>query len=85
MNHWNFAKAINENETFCIEGLNIWNYHWECTNKKVEVQGPYEGQVYYFKEYCIRDGDKSVKFVAGEYSNGKMGIYVKDHLSEGNI
>ena len=81
MNYWNFAKAIDENETFYIEGLNIWNYNWECVQKKIEVHGPFEGHVYFFREYRITDGDKSVNFVAGEYSNGKFGIYIKDHLN----
>ena len=50
MVNWKFAKAIDENEEFKINGTNIWNHYWHCVNKKVEVKGPYEGQVYFFKE-----------------------------------
>ena len=50
MTNWKFAKAVNENEEFKIEGLNIWNHYWHCVDKKVEVKGPDNGNVYYFKE-----------------------------------
>lgn len=85
MTQWKFAKALNENEEFKIDQLNIWNFHWHCLNKKVEVVGPYEGQVYYFKQYEIRDGEKKVEFVAGEFLNSKVGIYIKDDLSDHKI
>ena len=38
MAQWKFAKAINENETFKIDGINIWNHYWHCVDKKVEVK-----------------------------------------------
>lgn len=82
MANWKFAKAIDENEEFRINQLNIWNFYWHCVNKKVEVVGPYEGQIYYFKQYEIIEGDKRIEFVAGEFLNSKVGIYVKDDLSD---
>ena len=82
MTNWKFAKAIDENEEFRINHLNIWNFPWHCLNKKVEVSGPYEGQVYYFKHYEITDGTQKIEFVAGEFVNSKVGIYVKDDLAD---
>lgn len=78
MSNWVFSKAIDENETYKINGENIWNHHWHCTDKKVAVVGPYEGQLYYFKEYEIDSSGKKIRFVAGEFLNGKVGIYLKD-------
>ena len=78
MSNWVFSKAIDENETYKINGENIWNHYWHCTDKKVEVIGPYEGQMYYFKEYEIENNGKKIQFVAGEFVNGKVGIYLKD-------
>lgn len=51
----------------------------------MEVKGPYEGHVYYFKEYVIEDKGRKVNFVAGEFSNSKVGIYLKDDLSDGRL
>lgn len=83
MNYWKFAKTIRENEEFRFGGLNIWNHYWHCVNKKVEVTGPDGGNIYFFKEYQIVDNDKTVNFVAGEFSDAKVGDYVKDDLREG--
>ena len=82
MAQWKFAKAINENEAFKIDGTNIWNHYWHCVNKKVEVKGPDGGNVYFFKEYQIVNNDKTINFVAGEFINSKVGIYLKDDLSD---
>ena len=85
MAQWKFAKAISENEAFNIDGINIWNHYKNKENKKVEVKGPYEGNVYFFKEYQIINNDKTINFVAGEFINSKVGIYLKDDLSEGKL
>jgi hypothetical protein len=34
MTHWKFAKAIDENEEFKINQMNIWNFQWHCLEKK---------------------------------------------------
>ena len=82
MAQWKFAKAISENEAFNIDGINIWNHYWHCVNKKVEVERHYEANVYFFKEYQIINNDKTINFVAGEFINSKVGIYLKDDLSD---
>ncbi|MBE2274559.1 MAG: hypothetical protein IAE62_09885, partial [Flavobacteriales bacterium] len=64
-----------------VDGLNIWNHYWNCSDRKIEVRGPFEGQVYFFNEYEIKTPEKTVTFVAGEFSNQKIGIYLKDDLS----
>jgi hypothetical protein len=33
MTHWKFAKAIDENEEFKINQMNIWNFQWHCLEK----------------------------------------------------
>ena len=84
MASWKFAKAIVENEEFKVEGQNIWNHYWHCVNKKVEVKGP-DQNTYYFKEYQIEGNGKKINFVAGEFTDSKVGIYLKDDLSEGKL
>lgn len=78
MEKWKFVDYIQENKECRLDGLNIWNHYWNCTDRKVEVRCPHEGQVYFFKEYKINDGDKEVTFVAGEFSDERVGLYLKD-------
>lgn len=81
MANYKFASIIEVDKEYKLEGLNIWNHYWNCSDRKVEVKGPFEGQVYFFKEYEIKTPEKSVKFVAGEFINGQIGIYIKDEVS----
>lgn len=81
MENWNFVSFIEVNKEYKIEGLNIWNHYWNCSDRKVEVIDPVEGETYYFKEYEIKTSTKKINFVAGEFSNGKIGIYKKEKLS----
>ena len=81
MADWKFASLIEVDKEYKVDGLNIWNHYWNCSDRKIEVRGPFEGQVYFFNEYEIKTPEKSVTFVAGEFSNQKIGIYLKDDLS----
>lgn len=80
MVNWKFRSILIESEEFVLEGLNIWNFHWHCTDRKVQVRDPFEGQVYYFKEYEIQENNKKTSFVVGEFSNGKMGIFINEDV-----
>lgn len=82
MTDWKFDSFIEINKEHRIDGLNIWNHYWHCNDRKVEVKGPFEGQVYFFKEYEIKTPEKKVCFVAGEFVNGQLGIYLKDDLKD---
>ena len=82
MANWKFESFIEVDKEFRIKGLNIWNYHWYCSDRKVEVRCPHEGQVYFFKEYKIKDGEQEVVFVAGEFSNSRVGLYLQDEARE---
>ncbi|HCN12338.1 MAG TPA: hypothetical protein PKC37_00250 [Kaistella sp.] len=81
MADWKFASLIEVDKEYKVDGLNIWNHYWNCSDRKIEVRGPFEGQVYFFNEYEIKTPEKTVTFVAGEFSNQKIGIYLKDDLS----
>lgn len=78
---YKFASVIELNKEYKLDGLNIWNFYWHCSDRNVEVVGPYEGQIYNFKEYEIKTPEKHIFFVAGEFSNGEIGIFVKDELN----
>ena len=85
MSKWKFASFIEVDKEYRVEGINIWNHYWHCSDRSVEVFGPFEGQVYNFKQYEINTDDKAVKFVAGEFINGQIGLYIKDDLSDGKL
>lgn len=76
MKTWKFASIIEIDKEFKINGLNIWNYYWHCTDRKIEVLGPRTGNHYLFNEYEIRGPENAITFVAGEFSDGKIGLYL---------
>lgn len=75
---WRFASFIEVDREYKVEGHNIWNHYWHCNDRKVEVKCPMEGQVYFFKQYQIQTPSNNIDFVAGEFSDGRLGIYVKE-------
>lgn len=78
MDQWKFASLIEVDKEYRVEGLNIWNYYWHCSNRKVEVICPFEGSKYFFKEYSIQTPEKTISFLAGEFSNQTIGLFIKD-------
>ncbi len=81
MSEWKFASLIEVDKEYKVEGLNIWNHYWHCTDRKIEVWSPTEGQPYFFNEYEIRGDYKTINFVVGEFVDGKLGLYVKEDWS----
>lgn len=79
MKNWKFASLIEVDKEFKIEGLNIWNFYWHCSDRKIEVINPAERTIYFFNEYEIQTPEKTITFVTGEFSNGEIGIYLKDN------
>ena len=80
MENWKFESFIEVDKEFRIKGINIWNHYWFCSDRKVEVRGPNAGNLYYFKEYTIKEGEKEIQFVTGEFSDGRIGLYLKDEV-----
>ncbi len=81
MANWKFVSITEIDKEFKINGLNIWNHYWHCTDRNVEIVDPFEGQTYFFKEYEIRTPEKTITFVAGEFSDGQIGIYKKENIA----
>lgn len=76
MKNWKFASLIEVEKEFKVEGINIWNYYWHCSDRKIEVIGPLSGNPYLFNEYEIRSPEKTITFVVGEFSEGRIGLYL---------
>ena len=85
MENWKFASFIEVDKEFRVEGLNIWNHYWHCSDRKVEVIHPLDRSQCYFKEYCISTTEKKVKFLAGEFTNGQLGIFIPEPQEKGYL
>jgi hypothetical protein len=62
-------------EKFEIEGVNVWNQKWKDFGLTTEVLDPKYKQTHVFQLYSIMKGDKEIRFLAGEFSNGVWGFY----------
>jgi hypothetical protein len=83
---WRFEKTVSDGEEFKINGINIWDFKWEETGEKIRVKDPVYGQFYSFNVFKIQNKDIEILFVAGEFSNGVYGIYLKgNNVSENSL
>ena len=83
---WKFVKTIVDYEKFEINGINIWDFKWEETDEKITIKDPLYGQFYTFNVFKIQIKDIQILFVAGEFSNGVYGIYLKENnVSENSL
>ena len=60
-------------------GVNIINYEWENTGKKIEVKDPLYGQKYVFPIYRVVIKNQEYEFASGEFSNCVFGFYVQKY------
>ncbi|HOZ75170.1 MAG TPA: hypothetical protein PLI38_07950 [Flavobacterium sp.] len=72
---WIHKKTIFDSEKYEINGINIWDFRWDSTGKKITVKDPLYGQSYSFNIYKIKTANFEITFVAGEFSNCVWGIY----------
>lgn len=75
---WKHFATVIDGEKFEIQGLNIWDFKWENTNKEVRVKDPLYKKEFCFNIYKIQNAGLEVMFVAGEFSNCIWGIYMKE-------
>jgi hypothetical protein len=74
---WRFVGTAANERNFLIEGVNVWAFRWqEVRGERAAVEDPHYHQSFNFSVYTVTDGEHSVKFAAGEFSNGVWGFYV---------
>ena len=81
MQNWKFVSLIEVDKEFKIEGINIWNHYWNCSERKIEVIGPLSGNPYLFNQYEIKSPEKTITFVVGEFSEGRIGLYIPEEIA----
>ena len=74
---WKFIKT--GTEVGCeLFGVNIFEREWENTGEKAKVLDPLYNETHIFTIYNANVENNIVTFVAGEFSNGVYGFYVKE-------
>ncbi len=74
---WQFYTSVIDGEELRINGLNIWAYPWKDLRQYLNVKDPIYGQDHVMGIYEVSDGQITVQFAAGEFSNMVWGIYLK--------
>lgn len=76
---WRFAGSSSQGEAFEIQGVNVWERGWQVSpGEEAHVNDPVYGQGFIFRVFTIQDGDDTIEFAAGEFSNGVWGFYVRE-------
>ena len=74
---WRYVGNCADGESFEIDGINVWSSEWErVVNEIADVRDPAYDRPFRFHVYCVRQGARSVKFAAGEFSNCIWGFYI---------
>ena len=58
-------------------GVNIFNYDWQTTGKRVKVQDPIYHQDHTFEVWQVEIDGQIHRFAAGEFSNCVWGFYLE--------
>ncbi|MCG6190479.1 hypothetical protein [Maribellus maritimus] len=77
MDSWKHKITVPDGIKCKINGINVWDYEWVSTDKKIVVNDPLYHQEYTMEVYEIRTSKKIVKFATGEFSNGIWGFYTE--------
>ncbi|MDF2457480.1 MAG: hypothetical protein K0R51_3473 [Cytophagaceae bacterium] len=78
MKNWKHTKTILDGEYYEISGVNIWNHTWINTGNQIKIKDPIYNQDYTFTIYKTSDGQTTIEFAAGEFSNNVWGIYERN-------
>ena len=79
---WKFYTSIGDSQYFELSGINIWDLKWKTKYEIVIVKDPQYKVLKSFNRYWIEKDSENIEFVAGEFSNGVWGIYLKPDLIE---
>ena len=61
-------------------GVNIFDYDWQPTGRRVKVQDPLYHQDHTFEVWQVEIDGQIRRFAAGEFSNCVWGFYLETHL-----
>jgi hypothetical protein len=73
---WVFL-GITFNDSFIINGVDIFKENWVNTGIKTKIKDPLYGEIKTFDVWKITKENYGITFAAGEFSNNVWGIYAK--------
>jgi hypothetical protein len=80
---WKYVGSCFDGLPLEIDGINVWKYRWNIVEPtSVHVMDPRYGLKFRFGVYEIVAEGNSVRFAAGEFSNGVWGFYSEDQHAE---
>ena len=74
---WQFVASGTEGQRIRIGGVNVWEHEWQSSGEKVDVTDPLYRQHFSLDIWSIQAGRKTIRFAAGEFSNGVWGFYTE--------
>ncbi|MDE6282231.1 MAG: hypothetical protein K2M15_10700 [Oscillospiraceae bacterium] len=75
---WQYeTRGVDGNVT--LFGVNIFDYEWESTGKRVTVRDPLYGQEYKMAVYTVMIDGQQHEFAAGEFSACVWGFYLEKY------
>ena len=81
---WRFEKSGVDGRCELF-GVNIFDYDWQLTGKRVQVKEPIYGQDCVFEVWQVEVNGQQKRFVAGEFSNciwGSLFYWRHSHKQE---
>lgn len=81
---WQFVKSGIEGRCELF-GVNIFDYDWQTTGKRVQVKEPIYGQDCIFEIWQVKINGRQRRFAAGEFSNCVWGFYLENCMRKDSI
>jgi hypothetical protein len=80
MTVWRDVHVGVENDGLRIGGIDVWRHKWRSTGEPdLNLPHPsYLNQTHGYVIYEVEDSGHSVRFAAGELSNGVWGFYIPE-------
>ena len=83
--NWTFVAACVDGQSLLIDGIDVWKHAWHDTKDLAHVKDPKYHQDFAFHVFEIRDGDSTIQFAAGEFSNCVWGFYQKPQIQPAKL
>lgn len=71
---WIFVGNCFDGDPFQIDGVGVWRT-WQETGERAKIRDPLWGQAFTFPVYTMTNGEKTIEFAAGEFSNTVWGFF----------
>lgn len=77
---WRDVHVGFEGDGLRIDGVEVWRHKWRPTGEHhLNLPHPsYRNQTHRYDIYIVEDAGHSVRFAAGELSNGVWGFYIQE-------